>query len=219
MRGQCRLEPCAAYAAECGDLYVPEDRSQPDGRIVCLHVAMFRRYNPDPEPDPVIYLTGGGGVDTFAVQMGKAFGAEVTGVCSTRNLDLVRSIGASHVIDYTRADFTQGGQRFDLIFDAVAKRSFRECKRVPVPGGIYVTTAFTLALALDSLWVSLTGDQKLVPLSPKPPGQTNRASVTELLEAGKVRPVIDRQYPLSEVPEALRYLAKGHARGKVVIAV
>ena len=160
-----------------------------------------------------------GGVGTFAVQIAKAFGATVTGVGSTRNLDLVRSIGADQVIDYTRENFTQGEQRYDLIFDVAAKLSFSDCKRALAPQGVYVTTEFSPALALRGLWASMTGDQKLVSRLAKQPNERDWAFMKELLESGQVKPVIDRRYTLSEVPEALRYLGKGHARGKVVIAV
>ena len=172
------------------------------------------------EPGRAVLINGAsGGVGTFAVQIAKSFGAVVTGVCSARNLDMVRSIGADHVIDYTQVDFTQRPQRYDLIFDAVAKLSFSACRRVLNPGGIYVTTEFSPVLALRGLWVSMTGDRKLVPFLAKPPSTADQAFVRELLETEKVTPVVDRSYPLSEVPEALRYLADGHARGKVVITV
>jgi NADPH:quinone reductase-like Zn-dependent oxidoreductase len=160
-----------------------------------------------------------GGVGTFAVQIAKAFGANVTAVCSTRNLDRVRSIGADQVIDYTQEDFTRGKQRYDLIFDVAAKLSFSDCKRVLNPQGIYVTTEFSPLLALRGQWASMTGDHKLVSQLAKPPNERDWAFMKELLESGQVRPVIDRRYPLSEVPEALRYLGEGHARGKVVITV
>jgi len=168
----------------------------------------------------VILINGAsGGLGTFAVQIAKWLGAVVTGVCSTRNLDMVRSIGADQVIDYTQADFTQGPQRYDLIFDAVAKLSFAACRRVLNPGGIYVTTAFSPALALQGLWISMTGDRKLVPFLAKPPSTADQTFVRELLQDGKLTPVIDRTYTLREVPEALRYLAGGHARGKIIITV
>ena len=160
-----------------------------------------------------------GGVGTFAVQIAKSYGAEVTGICSTRNLDMVRSIGADHVIDYTQEDFTQSGQRYDLIFDVAATLSFSDCKRALHPGGVYVTTEFSPALALRGLWASMTGDRKLVSRLAKPPNETDWAFMKELLEGGQVTPVIDRRYPLSQVPEALRYLGEGHARGKVVITI
>ena len=160
-----------------------------------------------------------GGVGTFAVQIARAFGATVTGVCSTGNLEMARSIGADQVIDYTQEDFTQSGQRYDLIFDVAAKLSFSDCKRALSPTGIYVTTEFSPALALGGLWASMTGDKKLVSQLAKPPNETDWAFMKELLESGQVKPVIDRRYTLSEVPEALRYLGEGHARGKVVIAM
>ena len=160
-----------------------------------------------------------GGVGTFAVQIAKAFGATVVGVCSTSNLDLARSLGADEVIDYTERDFTQDEQRYDLIFDVAAKRSFSDCKRMLAPQGIYVTTEFSPALLLSGLWVSVTGDQKLVSQLAKPPVESDWAFMRELLESGKVAPVIDRRYTLDTVPEALQYVGEGHARGKVVIAV
>jgi NADPH:quinone reductase-like Zn-dependent oxidoreductase len=160
-----------------------------------------------------------GGVGTFAVQIAKTFGARVTGVCSARNLDLVRSIGADHSIDYTQQDFTQLGQRYDLIFDVAAKLSFSDCKRALARQGVYVTTEFSPALVLRGLWASMTGDQKLVSRLAKPPNERDWAFMKELLESGQVKPVIDRHYTLNEVPEALQYLGQGHARGKVVITM
>ena len=172
------------------------------------------------QPGQKVLINGAsGGVGTFAVQLAKSFGAEVTGVCSTRNLDLVRSIGADQVVDYTQEDFTQTGERYDLVFDVVAKRSFSDCKRTLKPQGIYVTTEFSPVLALVGRWRSMTGNQKMVPLPPKPPSKTDLGFLKEHLETGKVVPVIDRRYPLSELPDALRYLEKGHAQGKVVITV
>jgi NADPH:quinone reductase-like Zn-dependent oxidoreductase len=158
-------------------------------------------------------------VGTFAVQIAKSVGAHVTGVCSTRNVDMVRSIGADQVIDYAQEDFYQKEQRYDLIFDVVAKRSFSDCKRVLGQEGIYVTTEFSPVLALRGLWASMTGDKKMVPLLAKPPTKEDLVFMKELLEAGKVTPVIDKRYTLGEVPEALRYLEEGHARGKIVITI
>jgi len=172
------------------------------------------------QPRQKVLINGAsGGVGTFAVQIAKSFGAEVTGVCSTRNLDMVRSIGADQVIDYTQEDFTKNEERYDLVFDAVAKRSFADCRRALSPHGIYVTTEFSPLLALGGLWTSMTGDMKMVPLPPKAPAKGDLVFMKELLEGGRVAPVIDRRYSLSEVPEALRYLEKGHARGKVVITM
>ena len=165
-----------------------------------------------------------GGVGTFAVQIAKAFGTEVTGVCSTRNVDMVRSIGADQVIDYTHEDFTHNGQRYDLIFDAVGNRSVSDLKRALSPNGICAVAGFTTlfhlfhVLVLGS-WVSRTGRKKIGLMETANPNQKDLLFIKELLEAGKVVPVIDRRYPLREVPEAIRYLEAGHAKGKVVITV
>lgn len=172
------------------------------------------------QPGQKVLINGASGaVGPFAVQIAKSYGTEVTGVCSTRNLDMVRSIGADQVIDYTQEDFTQSEGRYDLIFDAVRKRSFSDCRRALSPQGIYVTTAFSPTLILQQQWISMTGSQKMVPMVPKKLVKRDLQDLKELLEAGKIKPVIDRSYPLSEVPEALRYYGKGHARGKVVITV
>ena len=163
-----------------------------------------------------------GGIGTFAVQLAKSFGAEVTGVCSARNLDMVRSIGADHVIDYTQEDFTQNGQRYDLILATAGYRSVFDYKRALKPQGIYVVTGGSMAqifqgMLLGSL-ISMTGTKKMGNLAAKP-DQEDLVFIKELLEAGKIKPVIDRRYPLSEVAEALRYYGTGHTRGKVVITV
>ena len=172
------------------------------------------------QPGQKVLINGAsGGVGTFAVQIAKSFGAEVTGVCSTRNLDTVRSIGADHVIDYTQEDFTKTEQLFDLVFDTVAKRSFSDCKRVLSPKGIYITSEFSPGLALQNQWISITDSKKMVPLPPKPPNKKDLVFLKELLETGKVAAVIDRSYKLSEVPEALRYLEQGHTKGKILISI
>jgi len=161
-----------------------------------------------------------GGVGTFAVQIAKAFGAEVTGVCSTRNVDMVRSIGADHVIDYTQEDFTQGGRRYDLILDQVANHSFSDCRRALTPKGIYIPNSghSGLGFIIKAFVLSLFVRQQGAPYIAIPKNQ-DLVDLKELIEAGKVTPVIDRTYPLSETPEAFRYLDEGHARGKVVITV
>ena len=163
-----------------------------------------------------------GGVGTFAVQIAKSFGAEVTGVCSTRNLDLVRSIGADQVIDYTKEDFTQNGQRYDLIIAANGYHSLSDYRRALSPKGIYVAIGGSMAQIFQAMllgpWISMTGSKKMGGLSARP-NQKDLVFMKELLEAGKVVPVIDRRYALNEVAEALRYLGEGHAQGKVVITV
>ena len=165
-----------------------------------------------------------GGVGTFAVQIAKSYGTEVTGVCSTRNLEMVRSLGADHVIDYTQADFTQNGQRYDLIFDAVGNRSVADYQRALSPNGICSVAGFTtlsrlFQVILLGAWVSKTGSKKIGLMKTANPNKKDLVFIKELLESGKVVPVIDRTYSLSEVPEAIRYLEKGHAKGKVVITV
>jgi len=132
---------------------------------------------------------------------------------------MVRSIGADQVIDYTQEDFTQSEGRYDLIFDAVRKSSFSDCRRALVPQGIYVTTAASPTLLLQQQWISMTGSQKMIPMAFSRPGKKDLQDLKELLEVGKIKPVIDRSYTLSEVPEALRYYGKGHTQGKVVISV
>ena len=166
-----------------------------------------------------------GGVGTFAVQIAKSFGAEVTGVCSTRNLDMVRSIGADHVIDYTQEDFTKNGQTYDLIYCAVGNRSAADYKRALNPNGICVVAGFTtmshmlFQVVFLGAWVSMTGSKKIGAMGTVIPNKEDLVFIKELLETGKVVPVIDRRYPLSETAEAIRYLEEGHAQGKVVITV
>jgi NADPH:quinone reductase-like Zn-dependent oxidoreductase len=146
-------------------------------------------------------------------------GAEVTGVCSTRNLEMVKAIGADKVIDYTQEDFTQNGNQYDLIFDVVAKSSFLDCKGVLSSEGIYITSEFSPWFALQAKWISMTDGQKMVPLPPKPPSKRDLVFIKELLRGGKISPVIDRSYKLIDLPEAIRYLEKGHARGKIIITI
>jgi NADPH:quinone reductase-like Zn-dependent oxidoreductase len=167
-----------------------------------------------------------GGVGTFAVQIAKAFGAEVTGVCSTRNVEMVRSIGADQVVDYTQEDFTKSARRYDVILDCVGNHSFSECRRVLNLRGIYVGAGGTsdnwmigpLTRAITALVLSWFISQKQVMVFAKL-SRTDLTVMHDLMKAGKVTPVIDRSYSLREVPAAIRYLEQGHARGKVVITV
>ena len=152
-----------------------------------------------------------GGVGTFAVQIAKSYGAEVTGVCSTKNLELVRSIGANHVIDYTKEDFTQKEQRYDLILDSVANRPISDYTRRLSPEGNYVAVAFNLRALI-------TGGKQASQLSHEPNSE-DLAYMKDLIEAGKVVPVIDKSYTLTEITEAFRYFEEDHPTGKVVITV
>jgi len=167
-----------------------------------------------------------GGVGTFAVQIAKSFGAEVAGVCSARNLEMVRSIGADRVIDYAKEDFASMGQRYDLILDCVGNHSLSEFRRVLNPQGAYVAVGgpsgrWMIGGLLKAIFLplfSLFGSQKFTTVLMRRSNQ-DLSILRELMATGKVTPVIDRSYGLTEVPEAIRYLEQGHARGKVVITV
>jgi NADPH:quinone reductase-like Zn-dependent oxidoreductase len=208
-----------ALALKPANISFEEDAAVPETALVALQ--SLRDIGQIKTGQQVLIYGASGGVGTFAVQIAKSFGAEVTGVCSTRNLDLVRSIGADHVIDYTREDFTRTGRRYDLIVATAGYRSIFDYKRALTPGGIYVAPGGSLAQIFQALllgpFISMTGSRKLGSLLVKP--NKDLAFMKELIEAGKVKPVIDRRYQLSEAAEALRYYAEGHARGKVVITV
>ena len=175
-------------------------------------------------PGQKVLINGAsGGVGTFAVQIAKAFGAEVTGVTSTRNLDLVRSIGADHVIDYTREDFTIGSERYDLILDNVGNHSMAKTRRALTPSGTLISNGGghedgKLGRTLRAMLVSMFVKQQAGP-SVKTQNHDDLVALRSLVEAGKVTPVIDRTYPLIETSEAIGHVAAGHARGTVVIAV
>lgn len=171
------------------------------------------------QPGQKVLINGAaGGVGTFAVQIAKALGAEVTAVCSTRNVEMVQALGADQVIDYTQENFTQSGQIYDLLLDAVGNHSLSACRRVVHATGAYVMVAGSPTHLLKAVILSRFARQRLVFFI----ATNNREDLVflkELIEAGKVTPVIDRRYTLREVPEAIRYLGEGHARGKVVINV
>jgi NADPH:quinone reductase-like Zn-dependent oxidoreductase len=180
------------------------------------------------QPGQTVLINGAsGGVGTFAVQLAKWFGAEVTGVCSTRNVDTVRSIGADHVIDYTEEDFTQSGHRYDLMLDVAGSRSWSDCSRVLDENATLVVVGGPkgnrwigpLSQALKLRLGSIGGSRRVVAPFLAKMNKEDLVVLQELLEAGTVAPVIDKRYELSEVPEALRYLGEGHARGKIVVTV
>lgn len=160
-----------------------------------------------------------GGVGTYAVQIAKAFGAEVTGVCSTRNLDLVRSLGADHVLDYTQTDFTRTGQRYDLILDAIGNRSVAEYRRALTPQGSCAIAGFTTIRRLLSVAAFGTWGGQPIANYLAQPNQADLLTLSALLESGKITSVIDRTYPLTQTAEAIRYLETGRARGKVIVTV
>jgi NADPH:quinone reductase-like Zn-dependent oxidoreductase len=171
----------------------------------------------------VLIYGASGAVGTYAVQLAKYFGAEVTGVCGTTNLDMVKALGADKVVDYTKEDFTKSGETYDIIFDTVGKTTFSRCKNSLKEKGFYLQTVMMLS-DLKGLWYSMTTGKKVVgglaskgiPL-PKQP--EDLITLEELIEAEKVKPVIDRRYPLEQIPEAHRYVDKGHKKGNVVITV
>ena len=181
------------------------------------------------QPGQKILINGAsGGVGTFAVQIAKSFGADVTGVCSTRNVDLVRSLGADRVIDYTKEDFTKSADRYDVILDNVANHSLSECRRVLNPKGKYVLIGGggaseqgfigLLARPLKAMVLSPFISQQMGMMMADP-SQKDLTVLADLMQSGKVKAIIDRTYKLAEVPEAIRYLEEGHARGKVVITL
>jgi NADPH:quinone reductase-like Zn-dependent oxidoreductase len=223
--GECRGS-CAEYAVALGgrlahkpvNLTFEQAAAVPTSALAALQAL---RDHGKVQPGQEVLINGAsGGVGTFAVQIAKALGAEVTGVCSPGNIDMVGSIGADHIIDYTKEDFTQSEPQYDLILDNVASHSFADYRRVLKPGGRlmpnsghagmgYVLKAFLLPVFVhhvERAFVSAANQDDLITLK-------------ELVEAGRVTPVIDRMYPLSETAEAFRYLDQGHARGKVVIVV
>ena len=179
------------------------------------------------QPGQKVLINGAaGGVGTFAVQIAKSFGTDVTGVCSTRNVDLLRSIGADQAIDYTQEDFTKGSLRYDLILDCIGNHSLSACRRVLNPKGAYLIVGGPasgwmigfLSRLITALVLSWFISQKLLVVGAK----SNKADLTilhDLMQAGKVTPVIDKCYALREVPDAIRYIEAGHARGKVVITL
>ena len=165
-----------------------------------------------------------GGVGSFTVQIAKANGAEVTAVCSTRNVELVKSIGADEVIDYTKQEFGQLGRRFDLVIDNVGNKTISDYKSVLKPGGTCVVIGFTTASMLlhhvvKGPWATLTGKERIVVMGSAQMNNTDMIELAELLKTGKIKSAIDRRYPLNETPEAMRYLEEGHARAKVVINI
>jgi NADPH:quinone reductase-like Zn-dependent oxidoreductase len=222
----------AEYACALANHFVPKPENLTFEQAAAFPVAGFTalqavRDRGEVRPGQKALINGAsGGVGTFAVQIAKSFGAEVTGVCSTRNVDMVRSIGADHVIDYTKEDFTQSEQRYDFILDNVANHSLSDLRRALTPRGTLVPNNGTTG----GRWIGPVGrlvmafvispfvSQRLRPFVSEGKNE-DLVTLKELIEAGKVTPVIDRTYPLSAVPEAIGYVGEGHARGKVVITV
>ncbi len=205
----------------------PANMTYEEAAAVCegaLTALPFLRDNGKIQSGQKVLINGASGaVGTSAVQLAKYFGAEVTGVCSTTNLELVKSLGADEIIDYTKEDFTKSGQTYDIIFDAVGKSSYSRCKGSLKQGGVYLLTVPTLAILLQMLWTSKIGSKKAIIAFTglRPPSEKAKDLIflKELVEAGKIKPVIDRSYPLEQIVEAHRYVDKGHKKGNVVITV
>ena len=166
----------------------------------------------------VLIYGASGSVGTFAVQIAKYFGAEVTGVCSSANLELVRSLGADRVIDYTQEDFTKDAETYDVIFDTVGKASYSGCMRVLKKDGVYLQAVAAPGISLRMRWTSMISSKRLIGGGP-PRKSEDLIFLKELVEAGKVKPVIDRVYPMEQIVEAHRYVDKGHKKGNVVITL
>jgi len=164
-----------------------------------------------------------GAVGSFAVQLAKYFGAEVTGVCSSRNVELVRSLGSDNVIDYTKEDFTKSGETYDIIFDSAGKSSFSLAKNSLKQNGIYLTTVLTITILRQMMWTSKFGNKKAVIAFTglRSPNDKNNdlKFLKELIEAGRIKPVIDKRFPMEDIVEAHRFVENGHKRGNVVIKI
>ena len=171
----------------------------------------------------VLIIGASGAVGTSAVQLARYFGAEVTGICSTKNIELVKTLGADQVVDYTKDDFTRSGLTYDIIFDAVGKSSFSRCKGLLSENGVYLTTVPSPAIIFQALWTSLVGSKKVkfaaTGLRPASEKTKDLVFINELIEIGKIKAVIDRCYPLEQIAEAHRYVETGHKKGNVVITV
>jgi NADPH:quinone reductase-like Zn-dependent oxidoreductase len=203
--------PADALALKPANLSFEEAAAVPIAAVTALQGL---RHHGGIQPQQKVLINGAsGGVGTFAVQIAKAYGAEVTGVTSTRNIDLVRSLGADHVVDYTTTDFVRSGRRYNLILDTVGNRSVPDLRRALAEGGKAAVVGFTTVAKL--IGVSLRGGKDIAMVSAHVTIE-DLELLTELIEAGKVRPEIDRRYPFAEIPAAIAYLERGHARGKVV---
>ena len=189
-----------------------------DGALTAL---VFLRDEAHLQRGQKVLINGASGaVGAAAVQLARYFGADVTGVCSTTNVELVKSLGAETVIDYTKEDFTKNGETYDIIFDAVGKSSFSRCKGSLTPRGVYLATVPTLAILLQTVWTSKIGSKKAIfTTAGLKQRKANLNFLRELVEAGKLQAVIDRRYPLEHIAEAHRYVEQGHKKGNVVITV
>ena len=209
-----------ALAIKPVNLSYEEAASVPNGALTAL--PFLRDKGKIQSGQTVLIYGASGSVGAAAVQLARYYGAEVTGVCSTANLEWVKSLGADQVIDYTQEDFTENGKTYDIIFDTVGKRSFSECKGSLTDEGIYLATVPTPVMMLQALWPAKSGKKaKFVAAGLRSASEKIKDLVflTELIEAGKIKAVIDRSYPLEQAAEAHRYVEQGHKKGNVVITV
>jgi NADPH:quinone reductase-like Zn-dependent oxidoreductase len=205
-----------ALAIKPANMTYEEAAAVPHGGLAAL---FFLRDKGNIQSGQSVLIYGASGaVGTFAVQLASYFGAEVTGVCSTTNLELVKSLGADKVIDYTREDFTQTGEIYDIIFDTVGKTSFSQCKDSLKQKGVYLLTVFDIPQIVQMLWTSMTGGRKVI-CAVASEKKEDLIFLKELVEAGKIRSAIDRHYPFEKTAEAHAYAEKGHKKGNVVITL
>lgn len=215
------MSETGALAIKPANMSYEEAASVPNGALTAL---AFLRDKGNVRRGQVVLINGASGsVGSAAVQLVKAFGAQVIGVCSTSNLEWVQALGADNVIDYTKEDFAQSDGRFDIVFDTVGKRSFAECKGALTDRGIYLATVPTPQMMLQSLWTAVRGGKRVrlaaAGMRPARIKIQDLGFLTELIEAAKFKAVIDRCYPLEQIAEAHRYVEKGHKKGNVVIRV
>lgn len=203
-----------ALAIKPANMSYEEAASVPFGALTALY---FLRDKAAIQSGQKILINGAsGGVGSYAVQLAAYFGAEITAVCSGRNLDLVRSLGAARAIDYTKEDFSKSGETYNLIFDTVGKSSFSQCKKLLKQRGIYLTAVAGLPDFVQMLWSRLAGGKRMI-CAITPERKEDLIFLKELIEAGKIRAIIDRRYRLEQIVEAHRYVEKGHKKGNVVI--
>ena len=208
--------PEKAIVLKPTNLTFEEAAAVPQASVVALQG--LRNHGQIQKGQKVLINGASAGIGTFAVQIAKSFGAEVTGVCSTKKIDLIRSIGADHVIDYTKEDFTKSGQLYDLIFDVHVSHSISEYKRALVPKGAYIACDFNPTSVFLGPLISLFGSKKVKSYMAKL-NTKDLIFIKELIEAGKIKPVIDRRYSLDEVAKAIQYYEKKHSKGKIVITM
>jgi NADPH:quinone reductase-like Zn-dependent oxidoreductase len=210
-----------ALAIKPANMSFEEATSVPNGALTAL--PFLRDKGKIQSGQNVLIYGASGSVGAAAVQLAKYYGAKVTGVCSTANLEWVKSLGADQVIDYTQEDFTENGKTYDIIFDTVGRRSLSECKGSLTDAGVYLSTVPTPVILLQALWTAKSGSKKVkfaaTGLRPAREKIKDLVFLTELIEAGKIKPVIDRCYPLEQTAEAHRYVEHGHKKGNVVITV